>query len=546
MFRYFQKGGFALKKQDFIKGSLILMLSAVISKILGAVFKIPLTNILGGVGMSYFSCAYSIFLPVYALSVTGLSASVSRLTAQSSAFGMYENARKVRRTAIIIFSVLGAFGSLIIYFTAKPFCIYIGDCPEAELAVRLIAPSVFFGCITAVERGYYEGLSNMYPTAFSQLAEGIVKMVCGLFLCIYVVKNSDTVLSYFPEGTDIRSISAAAGILGVTLSSVGSLLFFPVMKIFVHSEKLHNDNTVMSGRDISRELILTALPIGISAVVTNLTSLIDLGTITAITGRNPERYRPIADISAQDIPHFLYGSFAGITLTVFNLIPSVTNMLGKGILPSITEAWESHDKNALQKNTHQALLASLFISAPSASGMGILAEKILMFLYSGQPDEVLASVRPLQYLMPGMVFLCISFPVFSMLQAIGKPSVPLKIMIIGTLIKLCGNIILIPLMSLNGAAVSTTISYAFILVISLIIYLRATGIRLYLSKFIPVLYSSLFCGISAWIADTQLSPYLSSNQTMFISTAIGFIVYMGIFTLTKKPEEAYFSIPSGG
>ena len=88
MFRYFQKGGFALKKQDFIKGSLILMLSAVISKILGAVFKIPLTNILGGVGMSYFSCAYSIFLPVYALSVTGLSASVSRLTAQSSAFAM--------------------------------------------------------------------------------------------------------------------------------------------------------------------------------------------------------------------------------------------------------------------------------------------------------------------------------------------------------------------------------------------------------------------------------------------------------------------------
>ena len=169
-----------------------------------------------------------------------------------------------------------------------------------------------------------------------------------------------------------------------------------------------------------------------------------------------------------------------------------------------------------------------------------------MFLYSGQPDEVLASVRPLQYLMPGMIFLCISFPVFSMLQAIGKPSVPLKIMIIGTLIKLCGNIILIPLMSLSGAAVSTTISYAFILVISLIIYLRATGIKLFFSKFIPVLYSSLFCGISAWIADTQLSPYLSSNQTMFISTAIGFIVYMGIFTLTKKPEEAYFSIPSGG
>lgn len=523
-----------MKKQDFLKGSLILMISAVISKILGAVFKIPLTNILGGVGMSYFSCAYSIFLPVYALSVTGLSASVSRLTARSVAFGMYDNARKVRRTALIIFSVAGLAGSLIIYFMARPFSIYIGDCPEAELAVRLIAPSVFFGCITAVERGYYEGMSNMYPTAFSQLTEGIVKMSCGLYLCSYVIKNSEAVLEYFPPDTDIRSISAAAGIMGVTLSSLGSLLFFPVMKIFLKKEEIGSDNTLISGREISRELILTALPIGISAVVTNLTSLIDLGTITALIGRNPEIYRPFQGISSQDIPHFLYGSFAGIALTVFNLIPSVTNMLGKGILPSITEAWENGNKDLLQKNTSQALLASLFISAPSAAGMGVLAEKILMFLYSGQPDEVYASVRPLQYLMPGMIFLCISFPVFSMLQAIGKPSLPLKIMIIGTLIKLLGNLILIPLMSISGAALSTTISYAFILIVSLAAYLKAAEIKLYFQDFLLVIYSALFCGAAAWIADTRLSLFLSSNQSMFLSTAAGGIVYIIILTIFKK------------
>lgn len=510
------------------------MISAVISKVLGAVFKIPLTNILGGVGMSYFSCAYSIFLPVYALSVTGLSAAVSRLTAQSAAMGMYSSARKVRRTALVIFSAAGLAGSFIIYFAARPFSIYIGGCPEAELAVKLIAPSVFFGCAAAVERGYYEGLSNMYPTAFSQLVEGVIKMVCGLVLCSYTVNNSENVLSYFPAGTDIRSISAAAGILGVTLSSVGSLLFFPVMKIFVSSEKFQSDKTLMSGRDISRELIRTALPIGISAVVTNLTSLIDLGTINTIIGGNPERYRPFADISSEDIPNFLYGSFAGITLTVFNLIPSVTNMLGKGILPSITQAWENKDKKSLEKNTYQALLVSLFIALPSAIGMGVLAEKVLMFLYSGQPDEVLVSVQPLQYLMPGMVFLCVSFPVFSMLQAIGKPSVPLKIMIIGTLIKLAGNIILIPLMNVNGAALSTTISYAFILTVSLVIYLKAAGIKLNFSKFIPIIYSSVFCGAAAWIADSRLSLYLSSNIVMFISTAVGFLVYIGVLGITKK------------
>jgi len=74
-----------LKKQTFLKGSLILMISAAAAKVLGAVFKIPLTNMLGGVGMSYFSCAYSLFLPVYALTVTGISSAAARLTAQASA-----------------------------------------------------------------------------------------------------------------------------------------------------------------------------------------------------------------------------------------------------------------------------------------------------------------------------------------------------------------------------------------------------------------------------------------------------------------------------
>ena len=92
-----------MKKQTFLKGSIILMASAAAAKILGALFRIPLTNILGGVGMSYFSCAYSLFMPVYALTVTGVTSAVARLTARSAALGAYDNAQRVRRTALLIF-----------------------------------------------------------------------------------------------------------------------------------------------------------------------------------------------------------------------------------------------------------------------------------------------------------------------------------------------------------------------------------------------------------------------------------------------------------
>ena len=159
------KGDF-LKKQNFLKGSLILMLSAAAAKALGALFKIPLTNLLGGVGMSYFSCAYSLFMPIYALTVTGLSSAVARMTAQSIALGMYKNAKKVRNTALILFSAVGLVGSAVTFLLSKSFSVYSAGSTEASLAVAMISPSVFFGCIMSVERGYYEGMSNMYPTAF--------------------------------------------------------------------------------------------------------------------------------------------------------------------------------------------------------------------------------------------------------------------------------------------------------------------------------------------------------------------------------------------
>lgn len=524
-----------MKKQNFLKGSLILMLSAVMAKLLGALFKIPLTNMLGGVGMSYFSCAYSLFMPVYALTVTGLSSAVARMTAQSVALGMYENAKRVRNTALFLFSAAGLAGSLLTALFAKPFCVYAADCPEAVTAVIMIAPSVFFGCVTAVERGYYEGLSNMYPTALSQLAEGIVKMFAGLFLCGYVNENAEKVLLYFPENTDIRAVSAAAGILGVTLSSIGAAAFFAFMRLFERKRKMTGEKTLMSRREISRELAATALPTGVSAVVTNLTALIDMGTVIGCISYFGMTSGAPAGVSAEDLPHFVYGSFAGIALTVFNLVPSVTNMLGKGILPSVTEAWESRDGSALRRGTMQALLTASVIAVPAAIGMGVLSGEILHFLFPKQTDEVEICIGALRCLMPGMVCLCISFPLFSMLQAIGKASAPLKIMLLGAAVKLTGNLMLIPIMGIDGAALSTSLCYVIILVISLKIYLRETGVCVSFKPFSAVLYAGAMCGASAYlVSDVLAMQEIGNTASLFASTAAGGAVYIAVLLTLKE------------
>lgn len=502
------------------------MVSAAAAKLLGAVFKIPLTNILGGVGMSYFSCAYSLFMPVYSLAVTGLSSAVAKMTAESAALGMYKNAAKVRRTALVLFSAVGLVGSLLILFLAKPFSVYLIGLPEASAAVAMIAPAVFFGCITAVERGYYEGMSNMYPTALSQVAEGVVKAGAGLWLCGFVTEHPHTVMRLFPFVTDIRAAAAAAGILGVTLSTAGAALFFAVMRLFARAPK-GGESHVMSRRAIARELGLTALPVGVSSVVTNLTALIDMWTVIGCisyfgcTAAMPE------GVPEDELPQFIYGSFAGIALTVFNLVPSVTNMLGKGALTCIAAARGSGDRAALEKGTVQALLSAAVIAVPTAIGLGVLAPEVLSFLYPRQSDEAAVCISSLRYLMAGMVCLCVSFPLFSMLQAVGKPAAPLKIMLLGTVLKLVGNLLLIPVMGVDGAALSTTICYVVILGVALHVYIRVSGVSLSAAPFGKVVYSGAMCGGTVLLTAEALrrreAPHIA---VLGASGALGGTVYI--------------------
>lgn len=517
-----------MKKQTFLKGSLILMISAVLAKLFGALFKIPLTNMLGGIGMSYFSCAYSLFMPVYALTVTGISSAVARATARSAAFGMWKNVCRIRNTAMMIFSAAGFFGSLIILLLAKPFCVYSADSPESSVAVMMIAPAVLFGCITAVERGYCEGMSNMYPTAVSQVIEGSVKAAAGLILCSYVMQHDEQMRSIFPEISDIRAVGAAAGILGVTLSSLGAAIYFGIMRLF-RKHQSEGETAVQSRREIARELISTSLPVGLSAVVTNLTALIDMWTVIGILSAHNGIMRIPEGVSEAEFPHFVYGSFAGIALTVFNLVPSVTNMLGKGTLICITEAWERKDIEGLRRRTMQALLTAAVISIPAAVGTGVLSAEILGILFPGQTDETGICIVPLQLLMPGMVFLCISYPLFSMLQAIGKPSVPLKIMLAGAGVKLAGNILLLPVMGVDGAALSTSLCYGIILIASLGIYIKNSGVKIAYRELLLILYAGGMCGGMAFFVSGICASYSAGGILRIAASAIaGGAVYIGI------------------
>lgn len=180
---YFQELRILEKSKSFWKDSAILLISAVITKVFGAFFKITLTNVLGGTGMRYFSSAYGLLLPIYALSVTGLSAFISQAVARSAAMGNFAEVKRIHRIGEISCGILGVILSVIIFVLAKPFSVQIAAQPYAVFSVLAIAPAALFGCLTAVERGYWEGLQNLTPTAVSQAIEALVNLGLGLYFC---------------------------------------------------------------------------------------------------------------------------------------------------------------------------------------------------------------------------------------------------------------------------------------------------------------------------------------------------------------------------
>ena len=142
-----------MKEQSVLRGSVWLIGSALLAKLLGAIFRIPLTAMLGGPGMGYFSCAYGLFLPVFALSVTGINTAVSAVTAQALAKHDPDTAERAAKAAYRMFGLGGAACALLLFFSADLICADFLHNPRAALAVRMFAPAVLICCLNAVLRG---------------------------------------------------------------------------------------------------------------------------------------------------------------------------------------------------------------------------------------------------------------------------------------------------------------------------------------------------------------------------------------------------------
>ncbi|MCL2019717.1 MAG: polysaccharide biosynthesis protein [Oscillospiraceae bacterium] len=535
------------RSKSIIENAAVLFIAMAITKAVGAMLKIPLGNILGGLGMSYFSSAYSVFGPVFALTAAAVPTVLSRIIAGEVAIGKFKNVRKIRRIVLSYAAMLGFCGTILILVITVPFARIVTDAPKSIPSMLLIAPSVFFCCIAAVYRGYYEGLLNALPTAISQVVEAVVKSVLGVTFA-YIVLNK----------TDSLSYAAAAAVLGITISEIAGMLFLFFRSFSsdgITKEELDLSPPSDSAVSLLKKFLSEAFPITLGALAINLNSLIDLLTITGSINYavNNNRafflarftYELASGVESKELGNFIYGCYTGIVASIFTLIPAMTGMLGKSALPAVAAAWERRDTTGINRNLRILFKGTFVLGLPLCLGMAAFAKPVLNLLYSAKPAEAYVCVQPLFILSLGGIALSLTGTLFSIFLAIGRADLPVKLMLTGAIIKLCLNLLLIriPELNISGAAIATIGCYAIICVFGMICLKRLARVKIGIPVFfVKAFFNSILCIFTALIFYNYV--FMGSGRVfqLALSVITGAGVYaMGTFVFDRNAFTGYFS-----
>ena len=498
-------------KQSFVTGALILMTANAISKILGAVFKIPLTYILAEEGMAVYNTAFQVYIMFLSCIISGFPFAVSKTVAEAAALKKHSRARRIVSISTLCLSAVGLIGSLLLYFLA-PYLAAAMKESGAELAIRIISPSVFFVALGTAYKSYFQGVSDMVPVALSQVIEAVIKLVVGYALAVYCVKFGTLVTS-------------AGAIGGVTVGEILATLMLMFGYFRVKKEKTFEPKGPApkdSNREILQALFSVALPLLAVSVAGNALSIAE----TAVT-RSSLLYSGLSEDEAR----FLYGAYTGYAQTVFHLPSGILATIGVSILPVIAGAVVRDDMPRARRVTGLALRLIMTLSLPCAVVMFMLPEELLNALFHNSSSALM-----LKIMAPCIVPLCVSMLTTSVLQSAGKIGAPFVIMVSCSLVRiaLCRCLTAMPELNIYGTIIASGISSFSAMFLEYAVLKRYLGLKLKFTEIIikPVFAAAVMAAV-IYLAKEPVSLRLGHGFFSFCAVAgVSCAAYFAALMLT--------------
>ena len=412
------------KKQSFIKGAIIISLGGFISKILGAVYRIPLSNYLGGRGMGIYQMVYPLYCILLTVSASGIPTGIARLISSGRSPG-------AEKQAFRLYGAIGIIGVLAMALLAAPLA-YIQGEEAVELCCLMLCPSVFFVSVLSIVRGYFQGLGNMYPTAVTEVSEQAIKVALGCLLA-YMFKDN-------------LKIAVASTLFSVTVSEAVSALLAVLWYL-----KSRGRLPLFRPRAVPYSGILKfTIPLTFTAIALPASQLLE--SIIAV-----RLLRQTSDAATA-----LYGIFSGCAVTMVNLPVSVTYGLAAASVPQISPLAEKGDADGAKGKAFKAILFTFLISVPAALILFIFAPPAADMIFpSLQQSERELLCDLVKIMSVNAITLSLVQTSSACLTALGSPVKSTVTQWVTGILRVALSALLIKFTSLSimGAAISANCSY---------------------------------------------------------------------------------------
>lgn len=501
-----------LQGSSFVRQASILAAAALLSRFIGFIYRPLLTNIIGDHGNSIYADGYYIYTFFLILSSAGLPVAISKMVSGRIASKKYRSAHKVFLVSLQVGGVISLLACTIMIFGAKQLANLIGS-PESYKTLITLAPTVVIVTILSSFRGYFQGMGTSVPTAISQLIEQIVNAFFTVFLAYMFISKS--VENAAAGGTAATGIGAIAGLIVM-------LFIYIIAKpnIKKNFSRSVDKSTAEKKFDVAKELLFITIPIIIGAAVFSISNLVDTFMVKNLIismGKSPE-YAKSA-----------YGILSGKYFTLITLPVSISAAFATASMPSISASHQINDNKGVENKINMAMRITMMITIPSAAGLCVLADQILLLLFPAYP----AGGELIRIGSAGVLFLALSQITTGMLQGIGKVNLPAVGALVGTLIKIPVNYIFIKTLGFEavGAVIGTLACYIFSSMFNLYILLKHTNIKLRFNDILfKPLYSALIMGMSCFCVY-NLVYLLVPNNTLCTLASIVASVFVYFFIL---------------
>lgn len=531
------------RESNFVVQGSILAVAGIIVRLIGILYRVPMTNIIGDEGMGYYSTAFNVYNIMLILSSYSLPLAVSKMVSARMAKGQYRNAVRVLKAALVYATVVGGIACFITWNFADFFATTAFNTPFCVYALKTLAPTIWIMAYLGVLRGFFQGHGTMIPTAISQIFEQVINaaisvVAAGVLFKIGLDSNRVYNTTGYPQ-----AFGAAGGTIGTGAGALAALLFmlllfsiyWPVVK---RRKRRDRSRRTDSYGDISVTFLFTVVPVIISSAVYNINAVVDNSIMAygmEALGRGKEFLS-------------LWGIYNNKYMLLVHVPLAMANSLSSSLIPSLSGAVARKEKGAVIAKTSLAIRFAMLIAIPSAVGLTVLSAPINNLLFkSGDNTD---AIRMLITGSAAVIFLSMSTVTNAILQGINHMNVPVRNAFISLILHI-GVLYLMLMVFKMGiySMVFANIAFAVFMCI-----LNAIAIRRYLNyrqeivkTFLLPAVASAFMGAAAFGVYKGVTLIIKSNLLGTIFAVLAAIAVYGVLLIKLRcvDEEELYSMPGG-